>query len=444
MDDTDIQSRPIREEEAVEHVAGICFKHGPPARIGVELEWFLHDARDPARSIAPERLNRAFADAAGRPVAGRVTQEPGGQWELSTLPADDLEHCLAEAQRDLSQLTDAAAAAGLTLAGLGTEPRLRPSRVLDHPRYAAMEEFFDRSGHWGRIMMRRTASVQVNVDAGLEGAGPVGHRERWDLLHALGPVLVAAFANSPLLDGRPSGWQCTRQVVWARLDPSRTLAPQPAGPGAGLAEAWAAYALDAELLCVRRTDGSSWSAPAGVTFRDWLRSAGSDAPTLADLDYHLSTLFPPVRPRGHLELRFIDAQQGENWRIPVALVMALLDDPIAADAARAAVEPLLTIADRGPRGPLWVRAARSGMADPELRAAAEVCFSLAADALPRLAAPDGIAAAVAEYAERYVLRGRCPADDQLDALALEHSGSALPSPPGPLDTLRRTHGHEHR
>ncbi len=66
-----------------------------------------------------------------------------------------------------------------------------------------MEEFFNRAGPWGRLMMCSTASVQVCLDAGEQGTGPGSVGWRWRLLHALGPVLVAAFANSPLREGRP-------------------------------------------------------------------------------------------------------------------------------------------------------------------------------------------------------------------------------------------------
>ena len=82
-------------------------------------------------------------------------------------------------------------------------------------------------------MMCSTASVQVCVDAGGEGPGWSGFRWRWHLLHAIGPVLVAAFANSPLRGGRPTGWKSTRQAIWARLDPGRTRAPAHAEPAAG-------------------------------------------------------------------------------------------------------------------------------------------------------------------------------------------------------------------
>ena len=166
-----------------------------------------------------------------------------------------------------------------------------------------------------------------------------GYRWRWRLAHHIGPVLVAAFANSPLRQGRPSGWRSTRQEVWAHLDPGRTLPPPDDGDPR---DAYATYALDAELMLIRRDGGPSWVAPRGLTFRGWLRGElGSERPpTIDDLTYHLSTLFPPVRPRGHLELRMIDAQCGDGWIVPAALAWALLEDPRAADTAMAAAEPL--------------------------------------------------------------------------------------------------------
>ncbi|MGW2659123.1 hypothetical protein ACWC1D_36570, partial [Streptomyces sp. NPDC001478] len=66
---------------------------------------------------------------------------------------------------------------------------------------------------------------------------------------------------------------------------------------------------------------------------------------------------------------------------------------------------------RCPRNPLWVAAARDGLTDPELRAAAATCFDLALEALPRRGATARVQDAVARFRDRYVARGRCPADD---------------------------------
>jgi glutamate--cysteine ligase len=154
-----------------------------------------------------------------------------------------------------------------------------------------------------------------------------------------------------------------------------------------------------------------------MSFRDWTRAA--DPPGRADLDYHLTTLFPPVRPRGHLELRMIDAQPGEDgWIVPLAVTAALFEDPEAAETAYRTVKPLAERAGSAPapRNPLWIAAARSGLADPELHEAAVACFDAAAGALPRLGAGADVQEAVAAFTDRYVARGRCPADDLLSRL----------------------------
>jgi glutamate--cysteine ligase len=459
----------LREEEAEAHVSGVCFKTGPPGQVGVELEWLVHDRRDPAAPVPAERVDEALAglEPRGLPGGGRLTREPGGQLELSSPPAPGPVAAVARAAADLAVLRRELEAAGLELSGQGLEP-VRPvgPRVLDHPRYRAMEAYFDRFGPWGRMMMRGTASVQINLDAGDAGSGSSGYRERWLLAHRIGPVLVAAFANSPLWQGRPTGWRSTRQAVWARLDPGRTRPAARHGSAAdGDSDAiaadpgaeWARYVLDAHLLCLRQEeqgavarDGQGaearrsvatasadqagrrrstpsappeqprdWTAPRGLTFRDWLRrgvSAGGGrigrAATLEDLDYHCSTLFPPVRPRGWFELRMLDAQDGDGWLAATAVAATLLDDPAAADAARAATEPLCARGVATPSRAVWLRAARLGPADPAVGRAVRACLSAAESAL------DGeLRRTVGEFAERYAERGRCPADDRLDSLA---------------------------
>jgi len=329
-------------------------------------------------------------------------------------------------ERDLTALRDAAAAAGLELCGYGLDPLRPPRRMLDLPRYVAMEKFWDRDGPWGRQMMCGTASVQVCVDAGDDSAGGSGYRARWRLLHAIGPVLVAAFANSPLRNGKPTGWRSSRQQVWAHMDPGRTRAPAENGDPR---DAWATYALDAKLMCVREPGSADWTAPTGLTFREWLRGGPATLrpPTGEDLTYHLSTLFPPVRPQGHLELRMIDAQLGDGWIVPAAVVMALTSDARAAEAAMAAVEPVWAqFRDAGANGAgyhlgsmgPWLRAARFGPADPTISRASKQCFEAAGAALSRSGAPVPIRQAVADFTERYVSKDRCPADDQLEGVSV--------------------------
>ena len=427
---TMVDEEKIDEDTAAEHIHGICLKTGPPRRIGVELEWLVRDARNPGMPVPARRIadaisafdTSAFDTQPGLPTSSQpgalpsgatLTTEPGGQLEISSQPADSLSDLVDATLADLAALRSAADAAGLELAGFGLDPIRPPRRLLTLPRYAAMEAFFDRGGPWGRRMMCGTASVQVCLDAGDESDGAAGYRRRWRLVHAIGPVLVAAFANSPLRVGRPTGWRSSRQQVWSHMDPGRTRPPPTdQDPRA----AWTRYALDAQVMCIRDEGSGDWSAPPGLTFRAWVRGAMDAArlrrPTVADLDYHLSTLFPPVRPHGHLELRMIDAQPRDGWIVPLAVTSALLDDPRASDAAMAAVDRLW--AGHGPGDDdLWRRAAQLGPADPAIARASRECFEAARDALWSQSAAVGVQSAVDAFIERYVSRDSCPADDQL-------------------------------
>jgi glutamate--cysteine ligase len=390
-------------EAAEAYVTRICFKIGPPQLVGLELEWLVHDQRKPASPVSPARLAAALgpwcppalrdppAFQAPLPNGSAVTVEPGGQVEISTRPANSLAACLAAAAADARLLTARLARAGLSTLGAGTDPHRVPTRLLDVPRYAAMEAYFDRRGPSGRTMMCATAAVQTCLDAG----DSVSFADRWRTLHAIGPVLVAMFANSPVLAGHRTGWRSSRQAAWLDIDPHRTSPPQGIDPR----EAYARYALEAPLLCVRR-DAGRWSAPPGVTFADWIDGAIQPAPTYDDLAYHLSTLFPPVRAAGHLEVRYLDAQAGDAWIAAAAVTWALTATALARDLANAAAEP---VADR------WVDAARSGLRDAALAQAAR---ELASIALDRLAGqPAHIRDHVTEFIERYTLQGRCPADD---------------------------------
>jgi glutamate--cysteine ligase len=398
-------------EEAEVYVASVCFKHGPPKLLGAELEWVVQHSGNPHRPLQAPHLAEVLgihappslvsdSPQAPLPHGSTVTVEPGGQLEISSPPCASLTELIATVEGDTTALTALLDPAGLILTGLGSDPHRPSRRLVDIPRYAAMEIAFDRIGPMGRAMMCSTASVQVCLDAG----NPADVALRWATLHDLGPVLVAAFANSPWLGGQRTGWVSSRMQAWFALDPARTR-PSPvrweSDSGWDPAADWARRALDTPLLCQRRPLGS-WDVPSGVTFADWLSGALPGLPTTADLDYHLTTLFPPVRPHGYFEVRYLDTQPAGQWLVPVAVLAALLADPEVTAAARAACAPA---AGR------WLQAAERGLHDDILAGAATAVFELACNALPALNGPAEVQLLVEQITEYRVRRGRCPADD---------------------------------
>lgn len=392
-------------EEAEAYVASVCFKHGPPRLIGVELEWLLEHRARPRDPLDPELLRTALGpyaptsltpDSAALqlPAGSQVTVEPGGQVEIASAPHPDITSLVGAALSDSAFLLDRLAARDLFPHASASDSLRPPRRILRTPRYAAMEAAFDCLGDEGRSMMCSTAAVQPSLDLGER----VDLVTRWSALHRLGPVLVAAFTNSPVLHGRRTGWKSSRMAVWLALDPPRTAPPDLTQPDP--AAAYARRAMEAGLICLRRS-GPSWRAPRGVSFADWLAGALPVPPTTDDLDLHLSTLFPPVRPHGHVEVRYLDAQPGDGWIVPVAVLAALLADPATTDAA---MEACLPVADR------WTEAARDGLGDPAIARAATRVFDLAVGALRGLTGPGPVLTLVENYVEGRVLRGLCPGD----------------------------------
>ncbi|GGM60871.1 glutamate--cysteine ligase EgtA [Thermopolyspora flexuosa] len=395
----------VRDAADVAEFARACLSPAGGDRVGIELEFLVFDRADLRRHVPIARIRAALADRL--PGGSRVSFEPGGQLELSSPPAA-LPDAIACMGADVAAAAEALERRGLVLAGVGIDPVRPPLRQLRLPRYEAMAAYFaacSPGSAAGRLMMCSTASVQVNVDLGPRPEA------RWARAHALGPVLAAAFANSPLRLGRPCGWMSARQRVWARLDRTRTAPVPGTADGTGApARDWARYLLDARLMVARDADGRLSPVRDGTTFRDRLAAPGPP-PTAADLAYHATTLFPPVRPRGWLEIRYLDAQGPEDWPVAVAVPYALVVDDRAGAAAMAAVADagLAAAGPYGGPGDPWRIAARCGLADPALRRAADACFRAALGALPRLGAPAGLVARVAAFADRHVAAGRSPA-----------------------------------
>jgi ergothioneine biosynthesis glutamate--cysteine ligase EgtA len=381
-------------EDAHSYICRSALTSSPIGMVGLELEMHLVDLERPAQRISWERLSEIVAGLPEMPAGSSVTLEPGEQVELSTLPLPDVSTAVAALESDRDALATAFAEERLGLVGLGADPARAVRRLNPKARYAGMEAHFRATGSSdaGQAMMCSTAALQLNLNAGPSA----DWSERVTRMHRLGPVLVAMSACSPYLAGRASGWRSMRQQVWGEIDQARC------GPllvGEHPDEEWAAYALTAPVMLVRDTATANVTAMRQrIGFADWVSdpSEFGRRATFDDLDYHLSTLFPPVRPKGYLELRCIDAVPHRWWPGLAGIAVTLLDDPVA--AARAA--EICALLDDP-----WTAAAQFGLDDPRIGKAASECVTVAVER-----APVDLAPAMAAYAE-LVLSGRTPGDE---------------------------------
>ena len=402
-DDVLDQDEPLTVEHAYARSLRAALTPSEIGPVGLEVETHLVNLGAVAEPVPWNRVDPlpgALRAAAGRSA---VTLEPGGQLELSGPPAPDITATVTELRHDGQRTRDALAELGLGAAHAGTDPLRPPRRVNPKPRYRAMEQHYAATGRAeaAEVMMNSTAALQVNLQAGPECGWP----ERVARAYRLGPTLVAISASSQWLRGRDTGWKSARQRAWSGLDARACgpvpgcVAPDPQRDAAlDPAAAYACYALRAPVAFVRVRGEDVAAVQDCVSFEQWasgdVRLAGR-TPTAADLDIHLTTLFPPVRLRGYLELRYLDMTGPQWWPAIAAVAATLMDDPVAADLATEATEHTAW---------LWTEAARDGLAQAALADSARRCLAIAAGRVP---AP--LAAAVANLAD-LVESGRSPGD----------------------------------
>ncbi|CAN0584258.1 unnamed protein product, partial [Ectocarpus sp. 12 AP-2014] len=141
-----------------------------------------------------------------------ISLEPGGQLELSGAPLETIHETCDEVNEHLREVKDVADKVGVGFIGLGAAPVWTHDQMPLMPkgRYKLMDAYMGKVGTMGRVMMRRTCTVQVNLDFGSE-ADMV---QKLRVALALQPVANALFGNSPFFEGKPTGGKSLRAKVW--------------------------------------------------------------------------------------------------------------------------------------------------------------------------------------------------------------------------------------
>jgi glutamate--cysteine ligase len=262
-----------------------------------------------------------------------VSLEPGGQFELSGAPLETIHDICEETGQHLQEVKVVADELGIGFLGLGFTPVWRRDQIPVMPkgRYKIMREYMPKVGGLGLDMMFRTCTVQANLDFGSE-ADMVS---KFRVSLALQPICTALFANSPFIEGKPSGFVSARANVWTDTDPDRTgMLDFVFKDGFGF-EAYANYALDVPMYFAKR--GDRYIDLAGRSFRDFmdgkLAELPGPRPTIKDWADHTTTLFPEVRLKKYLEMRGADAGPWSRLCALPALWMGIFYDSAALAAA---------------------------------------------------------------------------------------------------------------
>jgi glutamate--cysteine ligase len=262
-----------------------------------------------------------------------ISLEPGGQFELSGAPLENIHETCSEISNHLQETLTIADKLGAGFLTLGASPvwSLAETPRMPKGRYGIMERYMQRVGRLGREMMFRTCTVQTNLDY----ADEADMVKKLRVSLALQPVATALFANSPFLEGRPNGYLSYRSHIWTDTDPDRSgMLPFAFEDGFGF-ERYVDFALDVPMYFVRR--GGKYIDVAGQSFRDFMKGKlpglPGELPAMDDFDDHLSTIFPEVRLKTFLEMRGADAGPQSRLCALSAFWVGLLYDSGALDEA---------------------------------------------------------------------------------------------------------------
>jgi glutamate--cysteine ligase len=264
---------------------------------------------------------------------GAISLEPGGQFELSGAPVENIHQTAREINAHLIQVRQCADVLGLGMLGIGLSPKwtLAETPIMPKSRYEIMRRYMPKVGHCGLDMMFRTCTVQTNLDFSDEA----DMRLKMRVGLALQPIATALFANSPFTEGKPNGYLSYRAEIWRDTDRDRTGNLPFAFEDAFGFERYVDWALDVPMYFVKR--GDVYHDVAGASFRDLLAGNLAALPgeraTISDWQNHLSTLFPDVRLKSFLEMRGADAGPSAELSALPALWVGLLYDRTALDGA---------------------------------------------------------------------------------------------------------------
>ncbi len=274
----------------------------------------------------------------GKPVAlkrdgGSITLEPGGQFELSGAPLDNVHETCREVNSHLREVREVADEIGAGFLGLGFSPKwaLEDTPMMPKDRYQIMKAYMPKVGTLGHQMMFSSCTVQTNLDFSTE----VDMVKKLRVSLALQPVATALFANSPFKDGGLNGFMSYRAHVWTDTDNNRTGdLPFAFEEGFGY-EQYVDWALGAPMYFVKRK--GVFLDASGQDFRAFLKgelpALPGEIPTITDWEDHLSTLFPEVRLKTFIEQRGADGGPWNRLCALPAFWVGLLYDDTSLDAA---------------------------------------------------------------------------------------------------------------
>ena len=287
--------------------------------IGVENEKFLFQEKNNVRATYSdikkvfEILIKKFEwkevkeneNIVGLKIDGKsISLEPGNQIELSGDKLSNIHEVCSESYDFQNQLDQICKEIGLKTMSIGYDPITKLNNAPKNPkqRYKLMTKEMPKGGKLSLNMMYQTSGTQINLDYLSED----DFKKKFKIISYLTPISIAIFANSTILENKPSGYLSYRSKVWQNT--SRGGLPKIFLENMDF-EKYADFAINFPLLFIYKNE--EHKNLNNKTFGDFMKGSLSEVnnhlPTFEDLELHLSTIFTEIRLKKYIEMRSLDA-----------------------------------------------------------------------------------------------------------------------------------------
>ena len=287
--------------------------------IGVENEKFLFQEKNNTRATYSD-LKKVFEilikkfewkevkeneNIVGLKTDGKsISLEPGNQIELSGDKLSNIHEVCSESYDFQNQLDQICKEIGLKTMSIGYDPITKLNNAPKNPkqRYKLMTKEMPKGGKLSLNMMYQTSGTQINLDYLSED----DFKKKFKIISYLTPIAIAIFANSAILENKPSGYLSYRSKVWQNT--SRGGLPKIFLENMDF-EKYADFAINFPLLFIYKN--KEHKNLNNKTFGDFMKGSLSEVnshlPTFEDLELHLSTIFTEIRLKKYIEMRSLDA-----------------------------------------------------------------------------------------------------------------------------------------
>ena len=232
-----------------------------------------------------------------------ISLEPGNQIELSGAILNSIHLTCSESYKFLDELKKACSNLNLKMMSTSFDPFSSLKAIPKTPkqRYEIMTEEMPKKGKLSLQMMYQTCGTQINLDYVSEK----DFIKKFKLSSFLVPISTAIFANSPIKEGKLTGYFSYRSKIWQST--SRAGLPKIFLEEMDF-EKYVDMAINMPLLFVLKN--SNHFKAEGKTFKDFMDGKLSimknTKPNIRDFKNHLATIFTEIRLKQYIEIRSLD------------------------------------------------------------------------------------------------------------------------------------------